>query len=68
MYISRDKQRVKLDDETLKEDLSKKKRVDINILLNRVRADEKKQKLESVFFISIVTSAIIISGIILSFR
>ena len=68
MYTFREKQQLKSDDESLKENLSKKKRVDINILLNRVRADEKKQRLESVFFISIVTFAIIISGIILSFR
>ena len=68
MYTFREKQQLKSDDESLKENLSKKKRVDINILLNRVRADEKKQRLESVFFISIVSFAIIISGIILSFR
>ncbi len=68
MYTFKEKQQLKSDDESLKENLSKKKRVDINILLNRVRADEKKQRLESVFFISIVSFAIIISGIILSFR
>ena len=68
MYTFKEKQQLKSDDESLKENLSKKKRVNINILLNRIRADEKKQRLESVFFISIVSFAIIISGIILSFR
>ena len=51
-----------------KEFLSKKNKVDINVLLNRVRADKKKEQLESVFFIGVVTFAVIISGIILSFR
>ncbi len=51
-----------------KEFLSKKNKVDINVLLNRVRADKKKEQLESAFFIGVVTFAVIISGIILSFR
>ena len=51
-----------------KEFLSKKNKVDINVLLNRVRADKKKEQMESVFFIGVVTFAVIISGIILSFR
>ena len=51
-----------------KEFLSKKNKVDINVLLNRVRADKKKEQLESAFFIGVVTFAVVISGIILSFR
>ena len=51
-----------------KEFISKKNKVDINVLLNRVRADKKKEQLESAFFIGVVTFAVIISGIILSFR
>ena len=31
--------------------LSSKNKVDINILLNRVRADKKREKIESVIFI-----------------
>ena len=51
-----------------KEFISKKNKVDINVLLNRVRADKKKEQLESAFFIGTVIFAIVISGIILSFR
>ena len=51
-----------------KEFLSKKSKVDINVLLNRVRADKKKEQLESAFFIGTVTLAIIIAGVVLSFR
>lgn len=51
-----------------KEFLSKKNKVDINVLLNRVRADKKKEQLESAFFIGTVTFAIIIAGVVLSFR
>ena len=51
-----------------KEFLSKKNKVDINVLLNRVRADKKKEQLESAFFIGTVTLAIIIVGVVLSFR
>ena len=51
-----------------KEFLSKKSKVDINVLLNRVRADKKKEQLESAFFIGTVTLAIIIVGVVLSFR
>ena len=51
-----------------KEFISKKNKVDINVLLNRVRADKKKEQLESAFFIGVVTFAVVISGIILSFR
>ena len=51
-----------------KEFLSKKNKVDINVLLNRVRADKKKEQLESAFFIGTVTLAIIIAGVVLSFR
>ena len=51
-----------------KEFLSKKSKVDINVLLNRVRADKKKEQLENAFFIGTVTLAIIIAGVVLSFR
>ena len=48
--------------------LSNRKKVDINILLNRVRSDKKKEKLESFIFVSLISLAVIISGIVVSFR
>ena len=47
--------------------LNKKNRVDINILLNRVRADKKKEKLETLVIISLVCVSILATGLIVSF-
>ena len=46
--------------------LNKKNRVDINILLNRVRADKKKEKLETFIIISLVCISILATGLIIS--
>ena len=46
--------------------LIKKNRVDINILLNRVRADKKKEKLETFIIISLVCVSILATGLIVS--
>ena len=47
--------------------LNKKNRVDINILLNRVRADKKKGKLETIAVISLVSLSVLARGLIVSF-
>ncbi len=46
--------------------LNKKNRVDINILLNRVRADKKKEKLETFLVISLVSLSVLATGLIVS--
>ena len=46
--------------------LNKKNRVDINILLNRVRADKKKEKLETIAIISLVSLSVLAAGLIVS--
>ena len=46
--------------------LNKKNRVDINILLNRVRADKKKEKLETFIIISLVFLCVLATGLIVS--
>ena len=46
--------------------LNKKNRVDINILLNRVRADKKKEKLETFIIISLVFLSVLTTGLIVS--
>ena len=48
-------------------DKIKKNRVDINILLNRVRADKKKEKLETIAVISLVSLSVLATGLIVSF-
>ena len=45
---------------------TKKRRVDINVLLNKVRLAKKKEKLESTIFFGLVAGAIIVTGIIVS--
>ena len=44
----------------------KKQRVDINVLLNKVRLAQKKEKIESRIFFSLVAVVIVITGIIVS--
>ena len=44
----------------------KKNRVDINILLNRVRADKKKEKFETFVIISLVSLSVLATGLIVS--
>ena len=43
-----------------------KNKVDINILLNKVRSEEKKEKFESIIFISLISFVVILTGIIVS--
>lgn len=47
--------------------INQKDKVDINILLNRVREDRKKEKIENTLFITIVSTAVIVVGLIISF-
>ena len=42
-------------------------RVDINTLMNKVRQQEKKQKKENLIFFGLISSVIIVTGIIASF-
>ena len=44
----------------------KKHRVDINVLLNKVRMAKKKEKIESTIFFSLVAAVIVVTGIIVS--
>ena len=52
--------------ENLNQFKSHRTKVNINTLLNKVRADKKKEKFESLFFISLISSVIIITGVIVS--
>ena len=45
---------------------SKKKRVDINVLLNKVRSAQKKEKMESTIFFGLVATVILVTGVIVS--
>jgi len=41
-------------------------RVDINLLMSKVRQEEKKQKKESLFFFSLLGCVLILTGVIAS--
>ncbi len=41
-------------------------KVDINILLNRVRSEKKREKKENLLFLSLIGSVIVVTGIIAS--
>ena len=42
------------------------RKVDINVLMDRVREEKKKEKKENLIFLSLIGSAILITGIIAS--
>ena len=50
------------------ENVSSKKsqKVDINILLNKVRKEKKKEKIEGYIFLGLIGSVVLIGGIIVS--
>ena len=43
-----------------------KERVDINVLLNKVRLAQQKEKRESTIFFSLIAAVIVVTGIIVS--
>ena len=45
---------------------SKKRRVDINVLLNNVRQAQQKEKRESTIFFGLIAAVIVVTGIIVS--
>ena len=46
--------------------VSHQQKVDINILLNRVRNEKKKERKENLLFLSLIGSVIVVTGIIAS--
>ena len=46
--------------------INQQQKVDINILLNRVRHEKKKEKKENLLFLSLIGSVIVVTGIIAS--
>ena len=61
-----------LDDNSIKTQSERNKykinsKVDINILLNKVRKEQKKEKFENLIFISLISFIILATGVIISF-
>ena len=44
----------------------KNQRVDINVLLNKVRLAKKKEKIESTIFFGLIAAVIVVTGLIVS--
>ena len=51
---------------TIKKTSRKSKKVDINILLKKARAEQKKEKFENTIFFGLVAMAVVVTGIIVS--
>ena len=49
------------------EEVSSSGRVDINVLLNRLRKEKEKENLTNLVFVGLTSCLIIVAGIILSF-
>ena len=53
-------------DEVKKSKKSDTHKVDINVLVDRVREEKKKEKKENIIFLSLIASAILFTGVIAS--
>ena len=51
---------------TIKKTSKKSQKVDINVLLNKVKVANKKEKVENAIFFGLVAMAIVVTGIIVS--
>ena len=58
--------RLNQDSEIMQDTAIRSKKVDINVLLSKVRAEKKKEKFGNSIFFSLVAAAIIVTGIIVT--
>ena len=55
-----------LENQTEPSKINQQQKVDINILLNRVRHEKKKERKENLLFLGLIGSVIVVTGIIAS--
>ena len=55
-----------LENQTEPSKVNNKQKVDINILLNRVRHEKKRERKENLLFLGLIGSVIVVTGIIAS--
>ena len=55
-----------LKNQTEPKKISQQQKVDINILLNKVRHEKKRERKENILFLCLIGSAIIVTGILAS--
>jgi len=58
--------RLNQDSEIIQDTIIRSKKVDINVLLSKVRAERKKEKFENSIFLSLIVAAIIVTGVIVT--
>ena len=51
---------------SMQKTVEKSKKVDINLLLNKVRAEQKKKKFENIILFGLAVITVVITGIIVS--
>ena len=55
-----------LENQTEPNKINQQQKVDINILLNRVRHEKKRERKENLLFLGLIGSVIVVTGIIAS--
>ncbi len=55
-----------LENQTEPNKINRQQKVDINILLNRVRHEKKKERKENLIFLGLIGSIIVVTGIVAS--
>ena len=55
-----------LENQTEPSKINQQQKVDINILLNKVRHEKKRERKENLLFLGLISSVIIVTGIIAS--
>ena len=54
------------DNTNVKKNLNNSEKVDINILLNRIRLDSKKKKIKNIIYLSLISFTVLLAGIFYS--
>ena len=67
LYLCMSQENLQVNLNEIKPKEGKNHKVDINLLMDRVREEKKKEKKENLIFISLITSVVLITGAIASF-
>ena len=54
------------DNTNVKKNLNNSEKVDINILLNRIRLDSKKKKIKNIIYLGLISFTVLLAGIFYS--
>ena len=65
--LARNSQTTQVDFDTDNKNSIRSNKVDINVLMDKVRAEKKKEKKENLIFFSLISSVILVTAVIASF-